>query len=403
MNKKLKIVIFVLSGILLVFGGYIGIKKFIEYEKVKNAVVHIVLNDDLTVEFYKQDVKVSDFIKEINGTIVDDYVIDTTKLDEQEIKYEYINDDGIKLKKSYKIKVVDKTEPLIWLNSTYSIAVGSKDNIVQNVLCGDNLDNEPNCFIEGDYDLNTVGKYKVTFKAIDKSGNEASKDFTINVYKPSGGSSSSSKPTYKNYKDIVKEYKTENTKIGLDLSEWQDEPDYAKLKASGVEFVILRVGGTKGREGEYFLDKSFKYNIEEAKKYDIPVGLYFFSYATGVDKAKENAQWVLEQIKGYQVDLPISFDWENWNRFNQYHISFYELSKMADAFIETVEKAGYKGMNYGSKTYLENMWLPNNNTIWLAHYTSKTSYEGDYKFWQICDNALVDGVNGPVDVNIMYE
>ena len=60
-------------------------------------------------------------------------------------------------------------------------------------------------------------------------------------------------------------------------------------------------------------------------------------------------------------------------------------------------------MNYGSKTYLENMWMESNNTIWLAHYTSKTNYEGKYKFWQLCDNALVDGIDGPVDVNIMYE
>ena len=75
---------------------------------------------------------------------------------------------------------------------------------------------------------------------------------------------------------------------------------------------------------------------------------------------------------------------------------------MADIFIRTVEEKGYKGMNYGSKTYLENMWMESDNTIWLAHYTSKTNYNGKYKFWQICDNAIIDGINGPVDVNIMY-
>ena len=135
----------------------------------------------------------------------------------------------------------------------------------------------------------------------------------------------------------------------------------------------------------------------------MPVGLYFFSYATSKEKAKENAKWVLNQIEGKRIDLPIAFDWENWNKFNQYHISFYELSQMANAFIKEVEFKGYQGMNYGSKTYLENMWMPSNNIIWLAHYTSQTSYQGKYKFWQICDNALVDGINGPVDVNIMYE
>lgn len=404
MNKRVKILLIVLLFINIILGIILGAKEYLNYQKIKNAVVNITYVDDLTVEFAKKDVKVSDFIKEINGSIVNDFIINTEKLDLQEIKYEYVNDDGIKLKQSFNIKVVDKTPPLIWLNSSYSIAVGSKDTIVDSILCGDNLDSNPKCFIEGNYDLNVVGKYPLVFKAVDKYGNETVKEFTLNVYEPSGSGSSSSKtPTYKKFEDIVKEYKTDNTKIGLDLSEWQDYPDYDKLKAAGVEFVILRVGGTKGREGDYFLDKSFTHNIDEANRVGIPVGLYFFSYATSKEKALENAEWVLKQIKGKKIDLPISFDWENWNRFNQYHISFYELSQMANTFIKTVESKGYQGMNYGSKTYLENMWMDSDNTIWLAHYTSKTSYKGNYKFWQLCDNALVDGVNGPVDVNIMYE
>ena len=400
--KKYKIIIIILLGILLLLGIALGIKKYTEYLKIKNAIVHIVLVDDLKAEFYS-DVKVSDFIKEINGTIIDDYQIDTKKLEKKLINYEYINDDGIKLKKNFELEIVDKTPPLVWLNSTYSIQLGSNSNFYENILCADNTDSNPNCYIEGDYDLNKVGKYPIKFIAIDKYNNQTTKEFTLNVYRPSSSSSSSSKQTYKKYEDIIKEYKTSNTKIGIDISEWQDYPNFEKLKSAGVEFVILRVGGTKGREGDYFLDKSFEYNIENANKVGIPVGLYFFSYATSVDKAKENADWVLKQIKGKKIDLPISFDWENWNKFNQYHISFYELSKMADIFIDTVEKAGYKGMNYSSKTYLENMWLPSNNITWLAHYTDKTNYEGEYKFWQICDNALVDGIDGPVDVNIMYE
>lgn len=404
MNKKIKILIIILIIINLILGIIWGIKEYLNYLKIKNAVVEINYVNDLTAEFNSKDIKVSNFIESINGKIIDDYIISTLKLGKKDIKYEYINDDGIKLTQNFTIEIVDKTPPLIWLNSTYSISVGSKDTIVQNVLCGDNLDSEPKCYIEGEYDLNKVGKYPLVFKAEDKYGNISTKNFTLNVYKPSSNSSSGSKGhSYKKYSDILSEYKTDKTKIGLDLSEWQDYPDYDKLKAAGVEFVILRVGGTKGREGEYFLDKSFKHNVEEANRVGIPVGLYFFSYATSIEKAKENADWLLKQIDGYKIDLPISFDWENWSKFNQYHISFYELSEMANTFIKEVESKGYTGMNYGSKTYLENMWLPSDNIIWLAHYTSKTSYKGDYKFWQICDNALVDGVDGPVDVNIMYE
>ena len=401
MNKKIKIVLIVISSILIISGLFYGIKKYISYLKIKNAVILIDYEDDLTLEFGEVK-KVSDFIKSINGKIINDEMIDSTVLGEKIINYEYINDDGIKLKQEFKVNVLDKTPPLIWLNSTYSIAVGSNDTLVNNILCGDNLDSNPHCYIEGDYDLAKEGKYPLKFIAEDKSGNTTYKDFILNVYKPSTKSKSATK-TYQKFADLVAKYKTDNTKIGLDLSEWQDYPDYKKLKDAGVEFVILRVGGTKGREGDYFLDKSFKHNLEEANKIGMPVGLYFFSYATSKEKAKENAKWVLNQIEGKRIDLPIAFDWENWNKFNQYHISFYELSQMANAFIKEVEAKGYQGMNYGSKTYLENMWMPSNNIIWLAHYTSQTSYQGKYKFWQICDNALVDGINGPVDVNIMYE
>ena len=401
--KKFKWMIIILLCLVLSLGIYFGVKRYKEYLKIKNAKIHIVLKEDLTIPFLTKDVKVSDFIEEINGTIINDYVIETSKLEKKTINYEYINEDNIRLKQSFEIEVIDNTPPLIWVNSTINVSVGSKDNFLDNILCGDDTDSNPKCYIEGEYDLNTVGKYKVKYITLDKYSNTDSKDIIINVYKPSSSSSSTSTKSYKQFSDIISKYKKDNTKIGLDLSEWQDYPDYNKLKEAGVEFVILRVGGTKGREGDYFLDKSFVHNITEANKVGIPVGVYFFSYATSIQKAKENANWVLDQIKDYKVDLPISFDWENWSKFNQYHISFYELSMMADTFIKTVEKKGYQGMNYGSKTYLENMWMESNHPIWLAHYTEQTSYKGKYKFWQICDNALVDGINGPVDVNIMYE
>lgn len=404
MNKKVIIGLIVFFLVIcLGIGGYIAYQKYLELERIRNAKVEITYKDDLTLAWNSKDIKVSSFIESINGNIVDDFQIDSLKLGKQTIKYEFINDENIKLKQEFTIEVVDKTPPLIWLGKSRSMAVGSKDTLVSDILCGDNLDSNPKCYIEGDYDLNTVGNYPLVFKAEDKYGNINTQEFTLKVYKPSGGSSSSSKRNYLNYEDLVKEYKKENTKIGLDLSEWQDYPDYDKLKEAGVEFVIIRVGGTKGREGDYFLDKSFEHNIKEANRVGIPVGIYFFSYATSVQKAKENAEWVLDKIKDKKIDLPISFDWENWNRFNQYHISFYELQQMADTFIKTVEDKGYQGMNYGSKTYLENMWLDTSKTIWLAHYTEETGYKGNYKFWQRCDNAIVPGINGPVDVNIMYE
>jgi GH25 family lysozyme M1 (1,4-beta-N-acetylmuramidase) len=391
-----------LITIFIIGGTYISLKVIRKYQ-IKNAVIKVVLEDNLTAEFNTK-VKVSNFIKEINGNIVKDYLIDTTKLGEKEVSFVYINDDNIKLKYSYTINVVDTTPPVIWLNSTYSLPVNSADEILDKVLCADNYDSTPNCFIEGDYDLTKVGKYNLTFKAIDSNNNISSKDFILNVYKNSKNTvknNSSSNYTY--FEDVITNYKSDNTKIGLDISAWQGEVDFEAIKEAGVEFVILRVGGTKGRNGDYFLDSTFINNIENANKENIPVGIYFYSYANSSEKAKENANWVLEQIKDYQVELPIAFDWENWNNYNKYHLSFYELSKMADTFIEIINEKGYQGMLYSSKTYLENMWIYNENLTWLAHYTSETNYQGEYKFWQLCDNGKINGIAGTVDIDIMYE
>ena len=75
---------------------------------------------------------------------------------------------------------------------------------------------------------------------------------------------------------------------------------------------------------------------------------------------------------------------------------------MAETFVDEVEKAGYDGMIYSSKTYLENMWMPLEDDVWLAHYTDSTTYEGDYKMWQVCENGKVDGIDHMVDINVLY-
>ena len=95
----------------------------------------------------------------------------------------------------------------------------------------------------------------------------------------------------------VSKYKDNNTKIGIDISLWQGDIDFKKLKEAGVEFVIIRVGYMKGTNGERVLDSKFKQNIENANKNKIPVGVYYFSYASSKKEAIKDAKWVLKQIK----------------------------------------------------------------------------------------------------------
>ena len=377
MKKNKKIIIMILIVVLLLIFSI----ELYAYIRIKTAKIEVKLVSNLKIEF-NEEVKISDLISSINGKIINDQKIDTTKLGEQTISFKFKNNDGITVPYSFDIEVVDTTEPLIWLSSSYTVLKDSDVDLTKQILCGDNYDNKPKCVIEGNYDLNTAGDYSLVYKATDSSGNTEVAPFTLHVINPKPKENNEEtkeevetpEENYTLFTDVVTNYKNKDTKIGIDVSSWQGKIDFKKLKTSGVEFVMIRVGGTRGLNKEYFVDENFKYNISEANKNDIDVGIYFYSYANTIELAKKDAKWVLKQIKDYDVNLPIAFDWENWKYYNEYNLSFFGLTSMAEAFLDEVENAGYDGMLYSSKTYLENIWMNPKHDIWLAHYTDQTSY-----------------------------
>ena len=372
-------------------------------EQIKNATIKVTLKEDLNIPFLSS-VKVSDLIVDINGEIIDDYLINTTKIGDKEVSFNYVNEENITIPYKFKINIIDDVSPVIWLNSTYTVTTDYDGNLLEDITCADNLDDNPKCEIIGDYDTKKAGSYKLTFKATDASDNVTTKDFTLNVKKttPSKPSNNNEPPVDTLFTDVIKDYKKDNTKIGIDVSSWQGDIDFQKVKDAGAEFVIIRVGSARGIDGEYFVDKQFINNIKGFNDVGIPVGLYYYSYANSKEQAIKDAKWVLEQIKGYKVDLPIAYDWESWSFYNEFHQSFYSLTKGAEAFLDTINDAGYDGMLYSSKNYLEKVWYDTGYPVWLAHYTKQTSYEGEYKYWQLCSNGKIDGIKGNVDIDIMY-
>ena len=401
--KKRIIIIIIIIFILTFFILMPKIKDYIEQQRIKNATIIVELKDNLKTEFLNKT-RVSDFIININGDIINDYLVDTTKVGTQKINFEYINEEDIKIPYSFNIKVVDNTSPIIWLSSSYNILTTYKGNLEEDIMCGDNADDNPDCKIEGQYDISVAGDYPLTFIATDASGNQTKKNFTLKVREPSQNKTpiSPQEPVRTNLNDVITNHKNENTKIGIDVSRWQEDIDFEKVKNAGVEFVFIKVGGTIGIDGEYYTDVKFQQNIEGFNKVGIPVGIYFYSYAATSTQAKEDAEWLLKQIKDYKVDLPIVYDWENWSSYNDFNMSFYNLTNNAKVFLDTVKASGYDGLLYSSKSYLEKIWLDIDYPIWLAHYTSKSDYEGEYSYWQMCDNGLVDGINANVDIDIMY-
>ena len=399
MTKKriIIIIISIISIILLVIGYH--------YYRILTAKILVETKPVRNIEVF-DEVHISDMLISINGKLIQDDLIDTSKVGKQDIEFSYINDDNIKVSYTFDVTIEDNTEPLIGGSNNITVGVGSKDNIVNRFFCGDNYDDEPKCYIDGEYDLNTTGTYDLIFKAIDSSNNEESLNFKLNVIEPKENKTyndPNKEIETTDFNEIVKNYKTKDNKIGIDVSRWQGKIDFKKVKASGVEFAMIRVG-SEDKDGNLFVDPKFEEYIKGFNEVKIPVGVYYYSYADSIEDAKKEAKFVLKQIKKYDIDLPVVFDWENWSNYREYNLSFHSLTNVAETFLSTVEKEGYKGMLYSSKYYLENIWFKTDYDVWLAHYTKQTNYEGKYVMWQLCSNGKVDGINdNMVDIDILYK
>lgn len=301
-----------------------------------------------------------------------------------------------------KYSVKDLTKPRILSSSDRYIPVGKDVYLCDYIMYGDNYDNEPVCRVEGEYDLNKIGNYNIKYIVSDDAGNEEYFETILHVYEPSN-ETKKSKKTITYFSDVVSEHKNDKTKIGVDVSRWQGDIDFKKVKEAGAEFVFIRIGVESKQGEEIGMDSKYKQNIKKAKEAGLDVGVYLYTIALNKDVARSHAEWVVKALDGEKLELPIVFDWENFNKWNEYKLSFHDINSIADTFIDTVMKSGYKGMLYSSKFYLENIWENKNDyPVWLAHYTDETNYAGKYKIWQMCNDGVIDGINGDVDIDIMY-
>lgn len=388
---KLKhIILIVLSLVIIFLVGY-----FVYNIYFKEEIVEV----NFEVAVYS-DTSLLDFQDKIQCNLKDDNKIDTSKVQKYQMITHCRNSEKKKYKYLININVVDKESPRIILKDSYSVTEGYDKKLTDVIISADNYDSKPKREIIGVYDFNKVGSYNLTYKVTDNSGNISTKDFVlyVNEKKPSVPSNS-----FIAFSDIVKNHKNKNTKIGIDVSKWQGNIDFEKVKNAGAEFVMIRIGHQDGFGGEYIIDPYFKKNIEKATEVGLDVGIYFYSYADSHEQAKRQVNWILENLKGYQINMPIVYDWESWSNFNSLNLSLFEFNEIANTFLAEIEKNKYSAMLYSSKNYLENIWNINEYKTWLAHYTDKTNYEGDYYMWQLCSDGKISGINGYVDINVLYK
>lgn len=204
---------------------------------------------------------------------------------------------------------------------------------------------------------------------------------------------------------------------GIDVSYHNGTLNWSTIKAAGVDFAILRAAYRGyGDEGTLVRDTKFAEYMQGAMSQGIPVGAYIYSQAISTAEAVQEANYILNIVRGYSLDLPIVFDYEFASKENGRLDSAWSSgklnkSKMTDialAFCDTIKNAGYDAMVYANKTFLsknlDHEVIENAGyEIWLAHYTTNTNYTGDYKIWQYTSSGKIPGIANKVfDCNFMY-
>lgn len=206
----------------------------------------------------------------------------------------------------------------------------------------------------------------------------------------------------------VMEYAAGETRLGVDVSSYQGDIDWARVKADGVDFAILRVGGRGYTEGGLYADTKFEQNLQGALDAGLEVGVYFFSQAITVKEAEEEARFVLDKIRGYALTGPVVFDWEALGKSEArtYGLDTDTLCRCALAFCELVEEAGYTPMIYltsyaGYVKY--DLSRVMDYPFWFAEYDKAApTFYYHFQMWQYTSKGSVDGIQGNVDMNLWF-
>ncbi len=195
---------------------------------------------------------------------------------------------------------------------------------------------------------------------------------------------------------------------GVDVSAWQKEIDWNRVRQAGFDFAIIRVGGRGyGSAGNTYLDSYYRQNIEGAQAAGLDVGVYFFSQAVNPTEAVEEAEILLRAIDGYELQYPVVYDWENVNssssRTRNAVLSSIDTTACALAFCRRVEQAGYTPVIYFN-SYIGLLCYDVSRLtaydFWYAGYNSTPGFYYDFRIWQYTSTGKVPGISGSADLNL---
>ncbi|MCH4154042.1 MAG: hypothetical protein LKF32_05270 [Mageeibacillus sp.] len=203
------------------------------------------------------------------------------------------------------------------------------------------------------------------------------------------------------FDDFIKNYKRADTLVGIDVSKWQGTIDFQAVRNAGAEFVIIRAYKCeyhKNSRGTYvfdsYVDPYFLQNIRNAKAAGLAIGVYYGAADNSEAMVRDHARTIAQLLNstGITLDIPVAYDWEQWQYMSQLGLNYTSVNALWRAFADEMSKNGYPTILYSSKWYLENVWDYSGHDVWLANYVTRTDYKGPYFMWQATSKGVIPGI-----------
>ena len=196
-------------------------------------------------------------------------------------------------------------------------------------------------------------------------------------------------------------------RLGVDVSDHQGEIDWQAVADSGIEFAIIRCGWRGYSAGGLNEDATFHRNIQEAQAAGIDVGVYFFSQATSMAEAAEEALFTLKLLEGYELQLPVFFDWEKigTDAARTDDVPGETVTEACLEFCRLIESEGYDAGVYAYLNlayYTYDLAKLRGMTIWMGDPGSAPEFHYDHDYWQYTFTGAVPGIEGEVDMDVIY-
>ena len=189
---------------------------------------------------------------------------------------------------------------------------------------------------------------------------------------------------------------------GIDVSEFQGNIDWNKVKNDGVKFAILKLGNIYDTDTNY-KDSKFETNYKNARANGIKVGAYIYNYCNTVENLKKGLDWAFEKLSGKELDLPIYLDMEDKTIAVE---TVDSLTNQCNEFAKVVKEKGYQAGIYANLNWLKNELDPDkfdkDLSVWVAQYYKECEYTGTYDIWQYTSSGKVNGISGNCDMNYLY-